>query len=553
MTKNLSRREALRLGAVAGAGLLVAGCAPVPSGQQVIVEVTRVVEPTPLPTPAPGLARGGQLIHGQVYTWPTLDIHLTSWAGSVNYPLVHNYLVRHELEDAATGKFKIVGELAESWEQQNPTTLAFTLRKGIKFHDGSDFNAEVAKWNLLRMRDHKASFVKSSWQMIDTIDAPDASTLVIKTKNPSGALLPALSGALNGYPGMISQQAVEKMGEDAYGKAPVGTGPFKFKQLIPDDRVILERFDGYWEKGEDGKALPYLDEVVVRYMPDLTVATAELAAGTVHSVHEMPASQFPALSAVKHIQWENWPWVGTLHFIGYMNIQTPPFDKLEVRQALNYAIDREGLAKAIGFGIGTPTGTPWGFHKGQLGYTDEVENYYNYNPDKVKELLTKAGYPNGIDVELLGVLREPDSTVGQFVAASWRKLGINVNLSMMERVPWVERVIQNKGPWQIAFARLSPTSFDPFQRRDNWTCKGAVNPNKVCDPIIEDLMNKGDQEPDQAKRDAIYRELYKHIQEQAYWFSGFTVPYNVVHNVKVGGAKAMFGIPNLRGAWLSKV
>src|SRR5437016_2581231 len=166
MDGKLCRRDVLRLGIGASLGLVAACASPAPREviREVPVEVTRVVPvtaaPAPQPTPAPTTppkpaadpntpVRGGQIVHGQVYTWPTLDIHLTSWAGSVNYPLVHNYLVRHQLEDPSTGRFKIVGELAESWDQPDPQTLTFKLRKGIKFHDGSDLTADVVKWNLL--------------------------------------------------------------------------------------------------------------------------------------------------------------------------------------------------------------------------------------------------------------------------------------------------------------------------------------------------------------------------------------------------------------------
>jgi len=571
----LSRRNFLKKAAVAGAGLALTGCAPevvretvvvekpvekvvretvlVEKPVEKVVEVTRVVEPTDTPAPEKGLARGGQLIHATSYSVDTLDPHLSFSAHVAFATLIHNYLVRHEMVSRDPVKFEVVPDLAESFGYDDPQTVVFELRQGVRFHDGSSFNAEVAKWNIERMVNHPSSVMRSALAVVESVEAPDDKTVVVRLNKPYGLLIDVLSDGMVGYgrTAMISKAAVEEFGEEAYGRHSHGTGPFKLKEWIPGDRVIMERFEEYWETGEDGKSLPYLDEVVHRYIPDLTVAAAELAAGTIHTVQEMPPSQVMAMKAVEHLEVELWDWTGLSILTGFINTRRAPFDDIRVRQALNYGMNRQGLAQVATFGLGVPASMFCAPGPGAVGWSEEAEHMYDYDPDKAKALLEEAGYADGFDTHLKGISREPDNTASQYASAVWAEAGIRCQSQALERTVWIDELIRNRD-FDLGFSRYPIAGIDPFFLRNNITSDGPGNHGGVSDPVVDDLVARGEGEPDKAKRDEIARELRLHLQEQAYFFNGCRQPHVFVRNKRVGGTQADFSFPNLKAAWLSE-
>ncbi len=318
--RQMSRRDLLKLFGLAGSAVvavpLLEACSspskPAASGAASAPAAasgagTAAPAAAGAPTSAPAAAasaikRGGQVVQAKAWTYPTFDIHTSSQPQNSGYHMMFDYLLRYERTDPKSSKFSLQPSLAESWEQTDPKTVVFHLRKGVKFHDGSDFNADVAKWNLTDLRDNPKSFGKSYLSDVESIDAPDANTLKITLKAPSSSLPFRLSGANYGVMGMMSKVAYDKLGEEGFGKAPVGTGPMKFKQWITDDRLTVEKFDGYWRNGADGKPLPYIDSFVSRYVPDLTVAMADLQSGQLMAAEDMPTNQLKVVQASNQLQ-----------------------------------------------------------------------------------------------------------------------------------------------------------------------------------------------------------------------------------------------------------
>ena len=195
--QGMSRREFLNTAGLASAGLVLATPTPTPAATA---------------APAARIKRGGTHTRGDWINVTTLDVHKST----DNVPLfiaLYNYLFSYRLVDLKTYRHELKGELVETWERPDPTTFIFKLRKGVKFHDGSDWNAEVAKWNLERLKTHPKSQGKAALADVERVDIVDSGTIKLKLKQPSASLLVNLSAAPGFlYMGMVSKAAVEKMG-----------------------------------------------------------------------------------------------------------------------------------------------------------------------------------------------------------------------------------------------------------------------------------------------------------------------------------------------------
>ena len=183
------------------------------------------------------------------------------------------------------------------------------------------------------------------------------------------------------------------------------------------------------------------------------------------------------------------------------------------------------------------------------GYDDSVEKY-QYNPDKVKQLLTEAGFPNGVEVDLLVIQREPEATIGQYAAQMWTKVGIKTTLKALERLSWINSVHDMN--FQSCFWRNSPGQADPSQLTSNILSDGPNNWSGFKDPEIDSLMAKADQTLDATQRADVYKQVLKRLQDQAYLGEGYLVPFNYVITKKLQGLAAEFGIPDFTGAWLGQ-
>jgi peptide/nickel transport system substrate-binding protein len=461
--------------------------------------------------------RGGTFVESINWTYPSLDSHLSSQPFMAGYEAMYNTLVRFELVDAKTGEQKVVGDLAESWEQPDTKTLVFKLRQGVTFHDGSAFDAEVAAWNMLRVR------------------------------NPG--FLRSLAYASGARVYMLSKTAMDKLGEDGFARSPVGTGAFRFRQWITDDRLILERNPSYFETGADGKPLPYLDGFVGRFVPDPTVALVDMRAGAVHLVEWVATKDAAAIKADPNLVLYELPWAGQNYFKVGFNAKAAPFNDVRVRQAALMGIDRAGMAKALGFGVGVPHYYPFWLPR-TLGYDDTITKN-EYNPARVKELLAAAGHPNGVSIELKVIAREPENTIGEFAQQMWSAVGIKTKLVSLERLAWIDAVRANN--FQAAFWRgVFQTVVDPDVLKTRIKCGAPANWAQVCDPDIDRLMDEGGATLDPRKRHEIYRGVLKLVQERAYLGTGIVMPLLMAYRKEVQGLKFNFQVPDVRSTWLAK-
>jgi peptide/nickel transport system substrate-binding protein len=336
--------------------------------------------------------------------------------------------------DAITDRFlgvddagQMVPHLIESWEfSKDGLQVTLHLRKSVKFHDGSDFNAEAARWNLLKAREFKGTL-----NGIVSIDVVDEHTILVHLKSFDNIFLSYLAWS-SGF--VHSPTAYKTCGEEYAMVHPVGTGPFKFVSYKQDVNLVVERFDGYWQEGK-----PYVDKMEMIYVPDLAKAVDMLRNGEVNVVLNINGASAAALKAEGYTVTER-PWTMKELLPDSLNYDSIFADK-RVRQALEYAIDRPALVKTLGHGYFPLTQLAT---RDVYGFNQEIEGR-PYNPDKAKQLLAEAGYPDGFKTKIIGGdgtdLRQVFTEIQKYLAA----VGIKADIEIADAALW--KAYKANKPW----------------------------------------------------------------------------------------------------------
>ncbi len=273
--------------------------------------------------------------------------------------------------------------LAEMWDNSaDGLTWTFYLRQGVLFHDGTSFNANVAAYSLTRPNAQTGSFFG---QFVSQITAVDEFTLQIQLKTPYAPFLSTLASTENS---IVSQAAVMHFGED-FGTNPVGTGPFKFVQWDRNDQIILESNESHWA----GK--PAIDKLIFRSIPNNAERLMELQQGNLHAMEFPNPDELAMIQSDPMLVLVKQPSLN----VGYlaMNMEKPPFDNLKVRLAINHAFNKAEIIESLYQGTGIPAKNP--IPPTLWSYDDTIEDY-PYDPDRAKELLAEAGYPDGFETTL---------------------------------------------------------------------------------------------------------------------------------------------------------
>ncbi len=473
---------------------------------------------------------------------------LSTGGGGPLFPMLYDTLIRQELADPKAGKFKLNPGLAESWEITDPKTIVMKLRKGVKFHDGSDFNADVAKFTIDRIKKHPKAVWSTTLLDIDAVEVVDPSTIRLKLASPSAAILDQLSSGGYTYHGMVSKVALDK-DEDAFQSNPVGTGPMKFDRWVRDDRVSFKRFDGYWEKGADGQPLPYLDAFVERYIPDKSVALLELRGGGVDVVTAIDAKDVGSVQSNPEMVYAEHPWRAWFYNF-FFNPQKEPYaSNKKLRQASFHSINRDGLIQALGFGIGQPYYYPfWSPHT--LGY-DATLPRYDYDLNKAKQLMAEAGYPNGIDVPFNVIQRSAEVRMSEALKAMFDAIGLRVAINSLERTAWVQAA---QGMQYDMGMNRPAVRGDPDMQGTELLCKAPGNWARYCNAEFDKCFAEGRAEYNETKRIDIYKRCQRILYDDAVFGTTFMMPENIVYSKKVENLQIQFYSDrfNARAAWFNK-
>lgn len=316
----------------------------------------------------------------------------------------------------ADGKGGYESVLAESWDlASDGSAYTIKLRKGVKYHDGTDFNAQAVKFNLQRGISSPISFL----DQVKSMDVVDNHTLRLNLKYWDNLILPSLSSTR--YAWMTSPTAFEKKGKKWIDTHPVGTGAFKLKSFKRDNRLSYEKFGDYWEKG-----LPYADEFHFILMPDPMTSMAAMLKEEVHLVQSVPTEianqmlekpQFSAASTTSP----------NLGLFPKTNDPSGLWHDKRLRYALEYAIDKEKINETLGLGY-----TKVLYTVTHMNNTHPSVPNRTYNPQKAKELLAEAGYPNGFKTGMIMVDAYP-KTVAAAIQAYLAEVGIEMDIKVVTR------------------------------------------------------------------------------------------------------------------------
>ena len=305
----------------------------------------------------------------------TMDPHLSG--SKIDRQIYHNIFDPLVVID---DKLEVKPNLAESWQTPDPRTLIFKLRQGVKFHDGTDFNAEAAKINFDRMATEPKSVRKREVANIASAEVVDAYTLKLNLKQPDAPLLATLTDRAGM---MISPAAIKKFGADLeHDITGAGTGPFQFAEWVKDDHLLLKRNENYWNKD----AGPYLEQVRYRPIPDDTVKLQSLQAGEIDVLDYLAPRNVPLAKTDTSLVVIDVPSLAAFWY--QLNTTRPPFDNKALRQAVMYAIDTDAIVKGVWLGVGVPANGP--ISPSSWAYDESIKAVIR-DLDKAKAKLTEAG------------------------------------------------------------------------------------------------------------------------------------------------------------------
>jgi peptide/nickel transport system substrate-binding protein len=462
--------------------------------------------PTSAPAPAkPAAAAGGTLVYGLSGDFDdTLDPQVTNFDTSIRVTL---NICEPLVWEPEPGKF--VPGLAEKWDvSPDATVYTFNLKKGVKFHDGTPFTAEAVKFTLDRIVDPATKAGQSHDQLgpYDHTDIVDDYTIKVVMKQPYAPLLTNM----NGYLGIVSPSAVQKMGLAEFGRHPVGTGPFMFQEWVPKDHVTLVKNPDYnWGSSFFKHTGPaYLDQVVYKIIPEPSVRTGTLKTGETQIIDEVDPLEYASLSKDSNFGIISKGQPGSGWVLLLNTTSKGPISDPSVRQAIEYAVDREGLNKSVFQGLNKAAWSP--LMRPTFAYDASTEQMYQFDPDKAKEMLGSAGWQPGqdgirvkagqkLEISFPIISRPRDRAMAESVQASLRDVGIDLQVDPLERAAAREAFDQNR--YDVSFMWFSYGDPDVLRTIFHSANVNAFNRAKYQVPEVDKLLE-----------DARYQQTHRHLQ-----------------------------------------
>jgi peptide/nickel transport system substrate-binding protein len=476
--------------------------------------------------------RGGTLNVGLPSDCKTMDpVYSVQFTERQVLYLIFNTLVRYGPD------FSIHPELAESWRiEEGGKRITFSLRGGVAFHDGTPFDAAAVKWNIDRRLDPAAASPQREQldPIIAAVEVVDGHTVAFILKAPYAGLL-SLLGERPGF--MLSPTASDKLGKD-FGNAPVGTGPFVFKEWVRGSHLAVERNSKYWEAGK-----PYLDRVVFRDISGAIVGLQRLLTREIDFVADLSPQDVKqlqgrpgiALSPISIGRWYALQW----------HVFREPFNNERLRQAIAHAIDRKRINDIVMDGKGTLSDgpTPQG-----LWWFDPNIKSYDYDPDKAKALLQEAGYGGGFEFTLSTPQVTAMSQINQLVQEQLEAIGIRLKLEPVAQSEWYAKLVRKE-------TNFSPNRWTQRPDPDGllyilFHSKGYANTTGYKNDRVDALLEQARSSFDQVARKKLYGEVQAIIAREVPMLPlFFSVEYAALQDGVQGFEWIPDQIPRFREVW----
>ncbi len=475
--------------------LLISACAPAAAPTQAPGEAPAPAESSAAPA-QPAAPVKDTLVVGLTANPVSLDPFKTtdSPAGRVNYA-IHETLVLRDAEN------NIVPGLAESWEIVDDVTYNFKIRQGVKFHNGEELTAEDVKFSFDQQNGNPHAESVTGTVDFENSKVLDTYTFQLKMKEPFGPILQHLAHQVTS---IVNKKAYTEAGEN-YSDHPVGTGPYMFVEWKPDDYVKLNVFEDYW--GKKGQ----IKEVLIRIIPESATRSIEVESGGIDIAVQVSPSEVSRLESnpkVKVYFQESF----TTNFVA-MNTTRAPFDNVKVRQAINYAIDKEAILKVVYQGIGSVGSAPisptvWGYNPNLPPFT--------YNPEKAKELLAEAGYPDGFPMVITTDENQVRRDVAEMVQAQLSQVGIQIEIATLERGAYIGKVIAGElDMFVLGWSTFGDPDYALYASFHSTMHGASGNMSFYSNPEVDKLLEAGRRSVDEASRLEAYTKAQEIIWDES--------------------------------------
>jgi peptide/nickel transport system substrate-binding protein len=398
--------------------------------------------------------------------------------------------------------------LAESYEvSEDGLTVTLTLRQGIRFHNGREVTADDVVWAVEHARNTELGHhLSDRFQTATGATKIDDYTVTI---NYSEQTQSKLDGIARLY--LFPQEALETI-----ETTPVGTGPFQFVEWTPGEQLVAERFEEYWQEGQ-----PYLDQIVIRPLPDPQSRLVNLQSGSIDFLLGVPLADVALLRQQPDLVIGKTP-PGFAFYAFLMNVNAPPFDNTMVRQAMNYALDREKIRETVFYNEVEPATLPYA--ESSWAYAPDLANAYPFDLERAKELLTEAGYPDGFETQML--IRGPSGPhldMAQIYQQDLATIGVNVELVPTELPQYWPQLFESQ--FTIVSHSTGDATVDPSGAFEGAACCRpfrnffGITENQEWFPEYEEVILQARDTQDQAQRTELYHRALEIFVEQ-----GWTIP-----------------------------
>ncbi len=419
----------------------------------------------------------------------SLDPHLAVAAGTKE---VMFNVFEGLMKPTSTGD--LTPAVAESYTvSEDRLTYTFTLREGVKFHNGDEVTAEDVVYSINRCADTTdGTPLVEAFSVIQSVEAVDARTVAITISEPSNEFISYMTTAI--LPADYDQQDT----------APVGTGPFKFVSRAAQDNIVLEKFDEYWGTPA------YLDKVTFKIMENADSLIMSLQSGAIDLCSHLTSTQVAQLGDDFYVA------EGTMNLVQalYLNNAEKPFDDVRVRQALCYAVDKQGIIDLAFNGYGSPIGSSMYPAFGKY-FDESLTNYYTKDVEKAKSLLADAGYPNGFEMTITVPSNyQPHIDTAQVLVEQLKEIGVTAKIELVEWGTWVSDVYSGR-QFQSTVVGVDASNMTARALLERFTSDYAKNFINYNNADYDALFQQALTTYDDAEQTAIYKAMEKNLTENA--------------------------------------